>query len=268
METRLLEQRGVMANKPPFALIPFTVQLKQRLRELGVETLFNPGQVRYPNNLVLEPPCSLKWLRIESELKLSAFSYFVSGYSFACEIGRYTSIGEEVNVGRQDHPTSWLSTSPFQYLNTSLFDIGQDFPGAEQFHRYRSHLVGVVPGTVLKRTTIGHDVWIGHGAFVRAGVTIGIGAVVAAQSVVVKDIPPYAIVGGNPAQVIRSRFSEKMIERLLATRWWRFAPWQFDQVAFHDLERSIDRIEEIASTAEPYEPKLLHLSDIAAEMAA
>ena len=257
-----------MPNKPPFALIPFTGELKQRLRERGVETLFNPGQVRYPNNLVLEPPCSLKWLRIESDLKLGAFSYFVSGYCFACEIGRYTSIGEEVNIGRQDHPTSWLSTSPFQYLNTPLFEIGHNFEAAEQFHAYRSHLVGVMPGTVLKHTTIGHDVWIGHGAFVRAGVTIGTGAVVAAQSVVVKDVPPYAIIGGNPAQVIRSRLPEKMAERLMATRWWRFAPWQFDQVAFHDLDRSIGRIEEIAATAEPYQPKKLHLSDIVAEMAA
>src|SRR5271154_489746 len=153
-----------MPNKPPFALIPFTAQLKQRLRELGVETLFNPGQVRYPNNLVLEPPCSLKWLRIESELKLGAFSYFVSGYGFACEIGRYTSIGEEVNVGRQDHPISWLSTSPFQYLNTPLFDIGHEFKGAEQFHRYRSPPVGDAPGTVLKYTTIGPDVGHGHRA--------------------------------------------------------------------------------------------------------
>jgi hypothetical protein len=110
-------------------------------------------------------------------------------------------------------------------------------------------------------------VWIGHGAFIRAGVTIGTGAVVAAQSVVVKDVPPYAIVGGNPAEVIRSRLPEKIAERLLAARWWRFAPWQFDKVAFHEIEKSIDRIEEIASTATPYEPKKLRLRDIVAEMA-
>jgi acetyltransferase-like isoleucine patch superfamily enzyme len=250
----------------PFALVPFTNELKRRLHERGVETLFNAGQIRYPNNIVLEPPCSLKWLKVESDLKLGAFSYFVSGYCFACEIGRYTSIGEEVNVGRQDHPLTWLSTSPFQYLNTPLFDIGHEFDGAEQFHGYRSHLVGVVPGTILKHSTIGHDVWIGHRAFLRPGVTIGTGAVVAAESVVVDDVPPYAIVGGNPARVIRSRLPEKMAGRLLATRWWRFAPWQLGKVAFHELEKSIDQIEEIAATAKPYEPKPVLISDVIAEI--
>ena len=252
----------------PFATVSLSQDLKRRLYDLGIETLFNPGQIKYPNDIVLEPPCSLKWLRIERDLILGAFSYFVSGYCYACTIGRYTSIGEEVNIGRQDHPIDWLSTSPFQYLDTPLFDVGDGFPGAAQFHAYRSHLVGVVPGTVLKRTIIGHDVWIGHGAFIRAGVTIGTGAIVAAQSVVVKDVPPYAIVGGNPAHILRARIPEHISERLLATRWWRFAPWQLTGIAFHELEKSIDQIEEIASTASPYEPGKIHLGDIASEATA
>ena len=249
-----------------FKLISLTAELKTRLHELGVETLFNANQVKYPSNLILEPPCSLKWLRVESDVVLGAFSYFVSGYCFACTIGRYTSIGEQVNVGRQDHPMSWLSTSPFQYLNSPLFDVGREFQDAEQFHAYRSHLVGVVPGTVLRRTTIGHDVWIGQGAFIRAGVTVGTGAIIAAESVVVKDVPPYAIVGGNPARVLRSRLPEKLAERLLATCWWRFAPWQLDRVDFHDVERSIDGIEEIANVAKPYEPGKQSLGDLAAAL--
>ena len=238
----------------PLKRIPLTVELKRRLREAGVETLFNPGQVRYPNNIVFEPPCSLKWLRVESELVLGAFSYAVSGYCFACTIGRYTSIGEQVNIGRQDHPTSWLSTSPFQYLRQPLFNIGSKFEGGEEFHAYRSHLVGVVPGTVVKQTAIGNDVWIGHGAFVRAGITVGDGAIIAAESVVVKDVPPYAIVGGNPARVLRSCLPERLVERLLASRWWRFAPWQLGDIPFHDMTKAIGQIEEITNRAEPYEP--------------
>lgn len=69
-------------------------------------------------------------------------------------------------------------------------------------------------------TVIGNDVWIGYNALIMAGVKIGNGAIIAAQSVVVKDVPPYEIVGGNPAQPIRKRFSDQDIAALQAIRWW------------------------------------------------
>lgn len=69
---------------------------------------------------------------------------------------------------------------------------------------------------------VGNDVWIGDGAVIMPGVRIGHGAVVAAYSVVTKDVPPYAIVGGNPARVIRFRFEETLIARFLASSWWQF----------------------------------------------
>ena len=73
-------------------------------------------------------------------------------------------------------------------------------------------------------TVVGNDVWIGYGTIVMPGVTIGDGAVVAAASVVTKDVPPYAIVGGNPAQVIKMRFGEEDTERLLRAAWWDWSP--------------------------------------------
>ena len=69
-------------------------------------------------------------------------------------------------------------------------------------------------------TVVGHDVWLGYSALVLPGVTIGHGAVVAAASVVTGDVPPYAVVAGNPARVVRSRFSEKDVARLLRAAWW------------------------------------------------
>ncbi len=69
-------------------------------------------------------------------------------------------------------------------------------------------------------TVIGNDVWVTQRTFVRSGVTIGDGAIVAAGAVVINDVPPYAIVGGNPAKVIRYRFSPEQIEALLEIRWW------------------------------------------------
>jgi virginiamycin A acetyltransferase len=69
-------------------------------------------------------------------------------------------------------------------------------------------------------TVVGHDVWLGYSALVLPGVTIGHGAVVAAASVVARDVPPYAVVAGNPARVVRSRFSDDHVERLLRAAWW------------------------------------------------
>jgi virginiamycin A acetyltransferase len=71
-------------------------------------------------------------------------------------------------------------------------------------------------------TVVGHDVWLGYSAFVLPGVTIGDGAVVAAASVVARDVPPYAVVAGNPARVVRSRFSEEDVARLLRAAWWNW----------------------------------------------
>ncbi|MCG9885194.1 MAG: CatB-related O-acetyltransferase [Cyanobacteria bacterium] len=77
-------------------------------------------------------------------------------------------------------------------------------------------------------TVVGHDVWLGHGVTVMPGVTIGHGAIVATGAVVTRDVAPYAIVGGNPAQEIRKRFDEDAIARLLAIAWW---DWEIEKIS-------------------------------------
>lgn len=121
-----------------------------------------------------------------------------------CEIGSFCSIANGVVIGGAQHPLDWISTSPVFYNEA----------GGTGRH------LGNLPVASTPQTVIGHDVWIGSRAQVLAGVKIGNGAVVGAGAVVTKDVPPYAIVGGVPARIIRYRFSEKEIEMIEETQWW------------------------------------------------
>lgn len=91
---------------------------------------------------------------------------------------------------------------------------------------------------------IGNDVWIGTGAIILKGVNIGDGAVVAAGAVVTKDVPPYTIVGGVPANVIRKRFSDELTERLLAVKWWEYGPNVLKGLDISNPENCIGELEE------------------------
>lgn len=122
-----------------------------------------------------------------------------------CEIGRFCSIGANVQVGLGIHPTNMISTYPGFYSVTAS--------GAKHF---------VVRGFVreTRPTMIGNDVWVGNSAMILDGVEVGDGAVIAAGAVVTRDVPPYAIVGGVPAKIIRMRFPEDRVRFLLDFCWW------------------------------------------------
>ncbi|MDR3685374.1 MAG: CatB-related O-acetyltransferase [Coriobacteriia bacterium] len=120
-------------------------------------------------------------------------------------IGRFCSIAAEVQILLGgNHRPDWVTTYPFPAAVA-------DWPEAADIQGTCSTKGDVV---------IGSDVWLGHGATILSGVTIGHGAVVGAKAVVAKDIPPYAIAVGNPARVVKLRFSEETVAKLLATSWW------------------------------------------------
>ncbi len=146
-------------------------------------------------------------------------------------------------MGRGNHPTRWLSTSPAFYLQEKMFDTGRDFEGGLDYDLYRPETERMIPYEAGGPINVGNDVWIGHGAHIRPGVTIGDGAIVAAEAVVTKDVPPYAIVGGNPARLIKYRFSEELRSRLHKTEWWRLAPWQLQGINHSDPAILISVIE-------------------------
>ena len=241
-----------------------TRELRETLHHKGIHTSWEPDRVTLPLDCRFEPPCSMRWMAILHSCTLGAFSYAVSGYYFACRIGRYVSIGEDMQAGRGDHPLDWLSTSPFLYLPCSeVVSVGRDFPGAEEYHREAPRLA---PGPhKIEPVEIGHDVWIGHGVYIKPGVKIGNGAIVAAKAVVTKDIPAYAIAAGNPCRVKKMRFRDERIERLEALRWWRYAIWDLQGVTINRIEAAIDQLgEKIAlGTLRPYDPGFVSVADLA-----
>lgn len=221
----------------------------EQLRQAGIEVLPRGGNsLALPRHTVIEAPASLKWTQYDHSIELGAFSYQVSGYCFAARIGRYCSFGEEVQIGRQNHPTSWVSTSPAFYLGDRLFDLGEGFAGAEDYHSYKFKSSG--RATKARVTSIGHDVWIGHGAYIAAGVSIGHGAVVAARAVVVKDVPPYAVVAGNPAVIKKWRIDPMLITPMLRCHWWRYAPWQLQHLDPADPKSFISGVKRLGDVAE------------------
>lgn len=155
--------------------------------------------------------------RIHLAKLVRAYGFSIGAYSYGrpkvrfpesgrrLTIGRYCSIADKVEILLGgNHRLDWASTYPFAAMRGH-------FPEAEAPEEYHSSRGDVV---------IGHDVWLGSGCMILSGVTVGHGAVVAARAVVSRDVPPYAIVAGNPARVIRTRFAPDQIEALVATAWW------------------------------------------------
>ena len=166
---------------------------------------------------------------IHATAKVEAGSSIVSvtmdRYSFCgydcdisfCNIGSFCSIANNVTIGGGMHPMQWVSMSP-------VFYYGRDSV-KKKFSKFKREPV--------KTTNIGHDVWLGHGVHIKQGVTVGTGAVVGMGAVVTKDVPPYAIVGGNPANIIRMRFDDVTIERLLKSKWWLLPDEEIQKLAKH-----------------------------------
>lgn len=205
----------------------------RRLRSKRTGVTLPRGIVSLGSDVELEPPCVVsRACNLKSHFRLGAFSVMTDsraeGYIGNVEIGRYCSIAYGVNIGMFEHPVNWLSTSTRQYMAGHV--------GEARFVSLRAF-------DANPRTYIGNDVWIGVGATLIDGVKIGDGAIVAAGAVVTKDVPPYAIVGGVPAKIIKYRFDSETIKHLLDLQWWRYDIADFGAVDWSNVSVAIKAIE-------------------------
>ncbi len=218
--------------------------------ELGISWQLFKQSVSNKTRLRLEGPIRIGMFYVATRLEVGAFSYMHDGQAFDLEIGRYCSIGRNLYALQPNHPVDWLSTNPFQYQP----DV---FLGAKSTY-FEGFVTQQRPHVSNKTTTIGNDVWIGSNVTLISGITIGDGAIIGAGSIVTKDVPPYAIVGGNPARILRHRFDADTVAALLDLQWWTLHPSELSGLEFSNIERCISQLRQrIDDGTEPFAPDVL-----------
>jgi acetyltransferase-like isoleucine patch superfamily enzyme len=150
-------------------------------------------------------------------------------------IGSYCSIGARTSINPFNHPTDWLSIHEFQY-HPKAYDWVEEYRDFSRLER---------SADMFRTATIGSDVWAGHHVNIMGGITVGDGAIIAAGSIVTKDVPPYAVVAGVPASIKRFRFPGATIERLLRLKWWELELSELSGLPFRDIDRCLDMLEAI-----------------------
>lgn len=191
--------------------------------------------------------------------QIGSWSYSFSIFEPQMAIGRYCAIALSVGVIGPEHPWHWAMTSDMGYQPSLVAASARKDFGKPEVAPYINHHQAFRP-----MPRIHNDVWIGQGVLIKRNVTIGHGAVIAAGAVVTKDVPPYAIVGGTPAKIIRYRFHETMIRRFLDLAWWDYAEPDFYGFPINNPERFLGMFEDAvaAGKMEKWRPNTPTLYDV------
>ena len=205
-------------------------------RALDVHLPF--GEFECHPDAAVTAPCNINaGFAFASAARFGAFSYcgsFVSAY--VASVGRYTSIAHGSSFGEGEHPVHWLGSS-------SCFYAAEEIWGPYLRRNGKSFTtLPLEPEPKRHGITIGNDVWIGARVYIRGGVQVGDGAIIGANAVVIRDVPPFAVVAGNPSRVIKMRFADPVIEALMELRWWDYCFSAFDGIDLRDPPGAIDRI--------------------------
>lgn len=191
----------------------------QPLETIDPETLPARGHRLSPHGAVIHPTAQVvnatfaPWTEVAEGCRILSSTFEAYSYCdrFAdianTTVGRFSNIAAMTRIGPTDHPFAHAAQHHFLYRSSYYWDDAEDDPA---FFAARA----------ARRTTLGPDCWIGHGAIIKPEVTVGAGAIVASGAVVTKDIPPFMIAAGCPATPLRPRFSPGIIDRLMALAWW------------------------------------------------
>lgn len=189
---------------------------------------------------------------------MGAFSSSNSDMPVNTVVGRYSSIAHNVQRMHGNHPSERFTTSMLTYdKNVVAFN---DYLATKNIETdFVPH--GIANGSPV---IIGNDVWIGQDVkFISTGITVGDGAIIAAGALVTKDVPPYAIMGGIPAKILKYRFSPEIIERLMTLKWWQYGYADFEGIQKDDsIEVFVDKLENLVvnKKIEPFKPSVLTFS--------
>lgn len=246
------EQAGVVTFHVTPAISDFLWESRVFFSFRPGKAKLKPGaRINVPQGVIVEPYVTFNaggWVT-----PIRAHSYTNSDIEGRVSIGRHCSIGPGLRLSGFEHPISALTTGLLAYdrsvtqITQSMKDVGvNDMPVARSKR----------PSGVQ----LGHDVWVGSDVWIRQGIKIGTGAVVAANAVVTKDVPAYAIVGGNPARILRPRFPAELADRLLASEWWRLDLATLSRFPVTDAAAFMQAYSEAGGADLPaWEPKQIRL---------
>ncbi len=242
--------------------LPIDEVIADALIRLGVSKFQGPAFAPYRSGAVvrLRPGSTIEAYSRHPTgtlMQMGAFSYAVDNDVSITNlsVGRYCSIDSGLRVLDGNHPLAAVTTSAYHY---GPFYTPGNIPD-DYVYRAKKEPFAHTFGPIK----LGHDVWIGAHCMIKAGVTIGSGAVIAGGSNVVKDVPPYAIVGGNPAEVIRYRFPEDLRARLLAIQWWNVSPRILRDLNMYDPVAFVTRLERMEANGNlaPFTPGQLRVDE-------
>lgn len=191
-----------------------TIKQQAIIKQINKLNILHTQPQRIGSLLRVEESTCLQDLKTINPCEVGFMTYFGGGCEIRnAKVGRYCSIGKNVTIGLYNHPIDFLTTHPICFQGgIKLIDDKYN----KKLTRKSAFKTTNIP------VTIENDVWIGHHAIIKSGVIIHTGAIVGAGAVVTKDVPPYAIVAGNPAKIFKYRFEPEVITALLASKWWTY----------------------------------------------
>ena len=224
----------------------------------------SPSQTRLLSPITSEPCIQLREGLFDIN-SIGAFSY-MGGPSTIMRnidsIGRFSCIAGGVITGQPEHPQSTLSPHPLFSSPTNWQAIWHEPHLHSYLEKNKEHIENAKTAEraelrkTYPRTKIGNEVWIGQGAFIKRGVHIGDGAIIAAHAVVTHNVPPFAVVAGVPAKIIKFRHPPHVQQKLLDLNWWAYGLYALHNVSIHNPELACDQIRSNIATLSPWQPTL------------